>query len=254
MEKLKIINFRTLLSLALIAVLGACVVACKSSPATGEDGATVSEETAAKEPSAKTDKASAGENAAAKHQVDHEPLPVDSEEPGLKIATFAAGCFWCIEPPFDKTAGVKKTIVGYTGGSEKMPTYEDVSYGRTGHAESIRVYFNPDEVSYEELLTVFWHNINPTQKNGQFVDHGKQYRSAIFYHNAEQKRLAQASKNKLGESGRFDKPIVTQIVSAQSFWKAEEYHQNFYKKSPERYHSYHDNSGRAEYIEKTWGE
>lgn len=238
-------HLRVTLLLALVLGLAVFVVGCKSSPSPGEDGAT-REESAASE---------AGERAAgAPPAIDPQAMPAEAEDPALKIATFAAGCFWCIEPPFDETPGVKATIVGYTGGAEKLPTYEDVSYGRTGHTEAVRVYYNPDEVSYEALLTVFWRNINPTQKDGQFVDRGRQYRSGIYYHDAEQQRLAEASKAELSASGKFDKPIVTEVEPAGSFWKAEEYHQDFYKKSPRRYKSYRRGSGRDEYIQKTWGD
>jgi len=171
----------------------------------------------------------------------------------LEKATFAGGCFWCMQPFFDNTKGVVKTTVGYTGGHEANPSYEDVSSGQTGHAESIEIIFDPKVVSYEKLLDLFWHNIDPTQVNGQFVDEGTQYRSAIFYHSDEQKRIAEASKKALGLSGRFDKPIVTEIVPASPFYPAEEYHQKYYLKSTFQYNMYHDNSGRHEYEEKVWG-
>jgi len=171
----------------------------------------------------------------------------------LEKATFAGGCFWCMQPFFDNTKGVIKTTVGYTGGQEVNPTYEDVSSGTTGHAESIEIVFDPKVVSYEKLLDLYWHNIDPTQVNGQFVDEGTQYRSAIFYHSDEQKRIAEESKKALGASGRFDKPIVTEIVPATTFYPAEEYHQKYYLKSTFRYNMYHDNSGRHEYEEKVWG-
>jgi methionine-S-sulfoxide reductase len=183
-----------------------------------------------------------------------EALPPTAEDPSLEIATFAGGCFWCMEPPFDKVDGVVRTISGYTGGKEKSPTYKEVSYGKTTHAEAVRVYYNPEKVSYEELLDVFWRNINPTQKNGQFVDIGSQYRTAIYVHDDEQRKLAEQSRRELEASGRFTEPIVTEIESASTFWKAEEYHQDFYKKSPGRYKSYRSGSGRDEFIEKVWGD
>ena len=172
----------------------------------------------------------------------------------LEKATFAGGCFWCMQPFFDNTKGVKKTTVGYTGGQMPNPNYEEVSSGETGHAEAIQIEFDPKVVSYGKLLDLYWHNIDPTQVNGQFVDEGTQYRSAIFYYNDEQKRIAEQSKKDLGLSGRFNKPIVTQIVPAGSFFPAEDYHQKYYLKSTNQYHMYHDNSGRAEYEEKTWGQ
>jgi methionine-S-sulfoxide reductase len=141
-------------------------------------------------------------------------------------ATFAGGCFWCMEPPFDKLDGVISTIVGYTGGQEKNPTYEEVSSGKTGHVEAIQIVYDPSSVTYAELLDVFWRNIDPTQMNGQFADTGRQYRTSIFYHSQEQKQLALASKDELEKSGRYDKKIVTEIVPAGAFYSAEEYHQD----------------------------
>ena len=175
------------------------------------------------------------------------------DAPHLEKATFAGGCFWCMQPFFDRTPGVKQTVVGYTGGHTVNPTYDEVSSGTTGHAESIEVTYDPAIVSYGKLLNIYWHNIDPTAVNGQFVDHGTQYRSAIFYHNEEQKRVAEESKKKLADSGRFDKPIATEIVAASTFYPAEDYHQKYYQKSPSRYNSYHDNSGREQFIDKFWG-
>jgi peptide-methionine (S)-S-oxide reductase len=170
-----------------------------------------------------------------------------------EVATFAGGCFWCIQPPFDRVKGVIKTTVGYTGGRTKNPTYEEVSTGETGHAESIEVVFDPSKVSYSRLLDVFWMSVDPTQTDGQFVDSGSQYRTAIFYHDGAQKRAALASKAKLDQEKRFDGPIVTQIIPASAFYPAEEYHQKFYLKSRAHYQMYHDHSGREEFFEKTWG-
>ena len=168
-------------------------------------------------------------------------------------ATFAGGCFWCMQPFFDHTKGVKKTTVGYTGGNEADPTYGEVSSGATGHAEAIQIEYDPNEVSYEKLLDLYWHNIDPNQVNGQFVDEGTQYRTVIFYHNEEQKRIAERSKQSLAASGRFDKPIVTEILPATAFYPAEEYHQKYYLKSSLQYNMYHDNSGREEFEKKEWG-
>ena len=171
----------------------------------------------------------------------------------LEKATFAAGCFWCIQSPFDQTPGVVRTTVGYTGGTEPQPTYHQVGSGQTGHAESIEVVYNPAKVTYEKLLDVFWHNIDPTTKDRQFPDLGHQYRTAIFYHNEAQKRAATASKEHWEKDGRFGAPIVTEIVPASTFWPAEDYHQKYYLKSPEDYHRYHDHSGREEYFRRIWG-
>jgi len=171
----------------------------------------------------------------------------------LEKATFAGGCFWCMQPFFDHAKGVKKTTVGYTGGHVINPSYEDVSSGTTGHTESIQIEFDPAQVSYEKLLDIYWHNINPTQANGQFVDEGTQYRSVIFYHSDEQKRIAEKSRQALAASGRFENSIVTQIVPASAFYPAEDYHQKYYLKSTFQYNMYHDHSGRPAYLEKTWG-
>ncbi len=168
-------------------------------------------------------------------------------------ATFAGGCFWCMEPPYDKLDGVISTISGYTGGKEKNPTYEQVSSGRTGHVEAIQVTYDPSRVTYEQLLDVFWKNIDPTQGNGQFVDIGPQYRTAIFYHNEEQRKQALASRAKLMASGKFQKAIVTEILPAGEFYEAEEYHQDYYLKNPLRYKFYRHGSGRDQFLEKTWG-
>ena len=173
--------------------------------------------------------------------------------PVEKVATFAGGCFWCMESPFEKLDGVKEVLSGYTGGSEKDPTYKEVSSGRTGHAESIQVKYDPSRVSYRKLLEVFWRQIDPTDGGGQFADRGDHYRTAIFFHDEEQRRLAETSKAELAKSGRFEKPIVTGIVPAGRFYAAEDYHQDFYKTNPERYRSYRVGSGRAGFLEKTWG-
>ena len=170
-----------------------------------------------------------------------------------KIATFAGGCFWCMEPPFDKVDGVISTISGYTGGRTENPTYEEVSSGTTGHAESVQITYDPSRVSYEKLLEVYWHNIDPLVRDRQFCDVGEQYRSAIFYHDEEQKRLAEASKEELEKSGRFKEPIATQIVAATAFYPAEEYHQDYYKKNPIRYKFYRYNCGRDQRLMELWG-
>jgi len=174
-------------------------------------------------------------------------------EQGFEKATFAGGCFWCMEPPFDKLDGVVSTTSGYTGGKEKNPSYDEVSSGRTGHLEAIEIVYDPSKVSYVQLLDVFWRNVDPTQENGQFVDIGPQYRTAIFYHNEEQRRLALESKNRLRESRKFGKPIVTEIRPAMEFYSAEDYHQDYYIKNPIRYKYYRWSSGRDQFLEKAWG-
>jgi len=176
---------------------------------------------------------------------------VMTEEQG--VATFAGGCFWCMEPPFEKLAGVKKVISGYTGGRTKNPTYKDVSHGSTGHVEAVQIHFDPAKISYQDLLEVFWRNVDPTDGGGQFVDRGDSYVTGIFVHNAEQKNRALESKMKLEESKRYDRKIVTPIVQVMKFYPAEGYHQDYYKKNPVRYKYYRYRSGRDEFIEKTWG-
>jgi methionine-S-sulfoxide reductase len=172
----------------------------------------------------------------------------------LAIATFAGGCFWCMEPPFDKLDGVVSTISGYCGGHKEDPTYREVSSGTTGHTEALQVTYDPDIVSYQELLDVFWRNINPVDEDGQFVDRGSQYRPGIFYHNEEQKKLAEESLEKLVESGIFQAPIKTEITPLVKFYPAEEYHQDYYQKNPLRYHLYRYNSGRDQFLKKVWGD
>jgi peptide-methionine (S)-S-oxide reductase len=169
-------------------------------------------------------------------------------------ATFAGGCFWCMEPPFDELPGVVSTTSGYTGGQKKNPTYEEVSDGDTGHAEAVEILYDPAKIGYAQLLDVFWKNIDPLSPNRQFCDVGSQYRSAIFYHDEEQKRLADASKKAIEKSGRFKKPIVTEIVAASSFYRAEEYHQDYYKKNPIRFNFYKFTCGRAARLNELWGD
>jgi peptide-methionine (S)-S-oxide reductase len=166
-------------------------------------------------------------------------------------ATFAGGCFWCMEPPFDALDGVVSTTSGYTGGTKKDPTYEEVSDGGTGHTEAVEIVYDPAKVSYEKLLEVFWRNVDPTTPNRQFCDVGSQYRAAIFYHDAEQKRLAEASKESVAK--RLDEPVVTEIVAASAFYPAEAYHQDYYEKNPIRYKFYRYNCGRDQRLEELWG-
>jgi peptide methionine sulfoxide reductase msrA/msrB len=168
-------------------------------------------------------------------------------------ATFAGGCFWCMESPFEKLNGVSEVISGYTGGEEENPTYGEVSSGRTGHVEAVRVLFDPASISYQELLGVFWKQVDPTDPGGQFVDRGSQYGTAIFYHDEEQRKLAERSKKELDASGRYDSPIVTPIRPAGPFYEAEEYHQDYYKKNSLRYQFYRWGSGRDKFLKKIWG-
>ena len=170
----------------------------------------------------------------------------------LAVATFAGGCFWCMTPPFEKLDGVKQVVAGYTGGTKKNPTYEEVCSGATGHREAVEVYYDPSVVSYQTLLKTFWQNIDPTDFGGQFADRGTQYHTAIFYHNDEQRWEAEKSKEILAKSGKFDRPIATEIVPASDFYRAEEYHQDYYKKNPLHYKAYKVGSGREGFIEKFW--
>lgn len=171
----------------------------------------------------------------------------------LEKATFAGGCFWCMEEPFDSLKGVTEVLSGYMGGDKQNPTYEEVSTGKTGHREVVQVTYEPSKITYKGLLEVFWSQIDPTDASGQFADKGPQYKSAIFYHSQEQKRLAEESIKKLEESGRFNKPIVTEIIKAGIFYKAENYHQKYYKTCPIQYNIYKKGSGRADFIKEKRG-
>jgi peptide-methionine (S)-S-oxide reductase len=183
--------------------------------------------------------------------------PTDQSKPAVAgqtaVATFAGGCFWCEESAFDPVEGVLSTTSGYTGGTKVDPTYHEVSAGGTGHAESVEVTYDPSKVTYQRLLDVYWHNVDPLDTGGQFCDRGNQYRSAIFYHDDEQKRLAEASKQALEDSHRFDQPIATEIVPAGPFYPAEDYHQDYYKKNPIRYKFYRWNCGRDQRLAELWG-
>jgi len=178
-----------------------------------------------------------------------EPQPVKN----LEVATFAGGCFWCMEPPYDKVNGVAETISGYTGGHKKNPTYHEVSAGITGHAEAVEIRYDPAKVSYAELLKIFWHNIDPTTNDRQFCDRGNQYRPAIFYHDAEQKRLAEESLKEIERTKKFPEPIVVEIVPASTFYPAEDYHQDYYMKNPVRYKFYRYSCGRDQRLNDLWG-
>jgi peptide-methionine (S)-S-oxide reductase len=188
--------------------------------------------------------------AAAVAQQDSAPMPKD----GHALATFAGGCFWCMEPPYDKLDGVLATTSGYAGGDKIDPTYEEVSAGDTGHAEVVQITYDPSKVSYEQLLEVFWRNVDPLDAGGQFCDRGDQYRTAIFVHDEEQRQLAEASKEALEGSGRFEQPIVTEIVAAGPFYPAEDYHQDYYEKNPLQYKFYRWNCGRDQRLAEVWGE
>lgn len=173
--------------------------------------------------------------------------------PGMALATFAGGCFWCMEKPFDDLPGVVSTTSGYTGGAVKNPTYHDVSAGSTGHAEAVQVVYDPKKVSYDKLLEVYWHNVDPTVKDRQFCDAGTQYRTAIFVHTPEQKAAAEKSKELLAMTKPFKDPIVTPVVAAGDFWPAEDYHQDYYRKNPLRYEYYRTGCGRDARLKALWG-
>jgi len=168
-------------------------------------------------------------------------------------ATFAGGCFWCMEEAFEKVEGVVTVVSGYTGGQVANPTYEQVSAGGTGHAESVEVIYDSHKVTYQHLLEVFWHNVDPTTPNAQFCDHGSQYRTVIFYHDETQKRLIEESRQEVERSKTFPQPIITEIVPASIFYPAEDYHQDFYQKNPVRYKFYKWNCGRSQRLEELWG-
>ncbi len=172
----------------------------------------------------------------------------------LAKATFAGGCFWCMEPPFDKLNGVVSTTSGYAGGRKAEPSYREVVAGGTGHAEAVQVLYDPKKITYAELLEVFWRNIDPTTPNRQFCDRGHQYRTAVFYHDPEQKRLAEESKKRIESSKKLKGPIVTEITEVGAFWPAEEYHQDYYKKNPTRYKYYRYRCGRDRRLKELWGD
>jgi len=181
------------------------------------------------------------------------PVMGQQEGEGMSVATFAGGCFWCLEPPFHQTEGVVDVIAGYMGGTVENPSYEQVSTGKSGHLEVAQVTFDPEVVSFNRLLEIFWRNIDPTDSYGQFADRGPQYKTAIFWHDEEQRQAALASKEKLAASGKFTNPIVTDIREARVFYPAEEYHQDYYRKNSLHYNAYKVGSGRAGFIQKTWG-
>jgi len=171
-----------------------------------------------------------------------------------RTAVLAGGCFWCIQPAFDKAPGVIKTVVGYSGGTEPNPTYEVVTSEKTKYRESIEITYDPTKISFDQLLNIYWKQIDPTQSDGQFTDIGPSYRAAIFYNNDDEKRIAEASKEKLSRSGKFDKPIVTEILPAMKFYAAEGYHQKYYQQNPEHFEAFEKGSGRVSFSQKTWGD
>jgi peptide methionine sulfoxide reductase msrA/msrB len=179
---------------------------------------------------------------------------MNTESNDYNTATFAGGCFWCVESDFEKVDGVIEAVSGYAGGDEPNPTYKQVSSGRTGHTEAVQITYDPDKITYKELLDVLWRHMDPTDAGGQFVDRGSQYRPAIFYHDEEQKRIAEESRAELEKSGRFSKPIATEIVPLTEFYPAEEYHQDYYSKNPLRYKMYRYGSGRDQFLKSKWGD
>ncbi|MBT2639118.1 MULTISPECIES: peptide-methionine (S)-S-oxide reductase MsrA [unclassified Bacillus (in: firmicutes)] len=176
------------------------------------------------------------------------------EKGNNELATFAGGCFWCMVKPFDEQPGIVSVVSGYTGGTTENPTYEQVCSETTGHYEAVQITYNPEIFPYEKLLELYWQQIDPTDPGGQFYDRGQSYQTAIFYHNEEQRQLAEESKRTLAESGVFTKPIATQILPAKTFYPAETYHQDYYKKNPGHYNAYHRGSGRSAFIKNHWGE
>src|SRR5438270_9104629 len=178
--------------------------------------------------------------------------PAQNAPVPTKTAVFAGGCFWCIQPAFDKAPGVIKTTVGYCGGTEPNPTYELVGSERTKYRESIEIVYDPAKISYDQLLDIYWKQIDPTQKDGQFTDIGPSYRAAIFYANEDEKRIAEQSKAKLAKSGKFDKPLVTEILPGMKFYPAEAYHQKYYQQNPDHFEAFERGSGRVSFEKKTW--
>ncbi len=196
------------------------------------------------------EQASGGRESGADAKAFATPYP---DGPNIARAVFAGGCFWCMEPPFEKLDGVHEVLSGYTGGTKERPGYREVAGGRTNHLEAVEVVYDPGKISYDQLLDVFWRNIDPTQDNGQFADIGPHYRTAIFVADEEQREAAQKSLEKLAASGKFDKPIVTEIRDAGAFFPAENYHQDYYEKNAAHYNAYRVGSGRASFLERTWG-
>lgn len=227
--------------------LAAALAGCQSSPNASPEAATTTAPTAA-EPTTEPESAPIEEGA----QFGIAIQPGATTADGKGVATFAGGCFWCMEPPFEKLDGVISVTSGYTGGKEQHPKYKQVASGATGHTESVLVIYDPAKVTYDQLLETYWRSFDPTDAGGQFADRGPQYRPEIFYHSEEQKAAAQASKQKLAESGVFEKPIVVPMTPAAEFWPAEEYHQDYYKKDPTHYKRYRKGSGREAFLADHW--
>lgn len=237
-----IMRYTTLLSL--IAAL-ALTLACRSAPDAGANAPDEPEATAAPESQDQTQPARNAREAIS-------TTPEELAPEGMGIATFAGGCFWCMEYPFEAIPGVTEVYSGYTAGEKPNPTYKEVARGLTKHTEAVRVVYDPNKVDYSLLLDVFWRNINPTQRDGQFVDRGRQYRTGIYYHDDAQRKAIEASLESIRP--RFDKPIATEILEAGEFYAAEDYHQDFYRKSKAHYQRYRKNSGRDAYLDKVWGD
>lgn len=233
---------RYILCVTLLFAAVGCSSTKSSQEDTGEDQAA---EKQASESSGETDRP-------AEATMNKEPVDPDVGE-GLEAATFAGGCFWCMEPPFEDLEGVKSVVSGFSGGEKEDPAYREVATGMTDHTETVRITYDPEVVGYEKLLEIYWRSMDPTDDGGQFADRGSQYRPVIFYHDQEQKKLAEESRRELEENGPFDEPIVVPIEPAGKFWKAKEYHQNYYKKKPEEYKEYYRGSGRAGFLKRTWG-
>jgi len=178
--------------------------------------------------------------------------PMNDSDKNLKKATFAGGCFWCMEKPYEAYDGIHTVISGYTGGAQDEPSYHEVSSGSTNHREAVQITYDPAVITYDELLDIFWRQIDPTDDGGQFADRGGHYTTAIFYHDDDQKQLAERSKQNLDASEKFNDPVVTQIIKASEFFEAEDYHQDYYKKNPVHYNSYYIGSGRGPFLKKTW--
>ncbi len=179
-------------------------------------------------------------------------ITMEQKERKLETAVFAGGCFWCMESDFQKVEGVVKVVSGYTGGEKPNPTYEEVSTGKTGHFEAVQVHYDPERISYRELLEIFWRHVDPTDDGGQFVDRGPQYRTAVFYQTPDQRDIAEASKQDLNDSGRLDRPVATEILALETFYPAEEYHQDYHKKNPTHYRRYRAGSRRDKTLERVW--
>lgn len=239
---------RAAISLTFVALMALMAAACGTDTAQKNQG-DIAEPAPSSAPTSAPAKPSASDKDMKGGTVEATP-PGD----GLAVATFAGGCFWCLEPPFEKLPGVKDAVSGYTGGEERHPSYKQVAYGLTGHTEAVQVIYDPKVIGYKDLVEVFWRTMDPTDNGGQFVDRGSQYRPGIFVQSDEERAIAAASKEALAGSGVFKKPIVVPIEDAAAFWIAEEYHQDFYKKNSAHYKRYRRGSGRDAFVTSHWGE